>query len=274
MSDHSDQERAWTGGALGERSWCQLCPNPGPMTLDGTNTWVVGEPGADEVVVVDAGPLDEAHLQAVLDRVGAQGRRVGLSLLTHNHDDHAGSAERFAELTGAPVRGAGRGAPFTDGEEISVGGLELHVVLTPGHTRDSVSFLLPAERILYTGDMVLGRGTTVVAHPDGELTAYLDSMARMHRLAADGSVRTIAPGHGPVVTDAEGWTRYYLDHRQERLQQVREAVSRIRTDGPHVEDSAELVDLVVREVYAEVPRQVWPAARQSVRAQLEYLGLA
>jgi glyoxylase-like metal-dependent hydrolase (beta-lactamase superfamily II) len=210
----------------------------------------------------------------VLRRVGEQGRRVGLALLTHGHDDHAGSAELFAELTGAPVRGAGRGEPLSDGEVVSVGGLELQVLLTPGHTRDSVSFLLGTERILFTGDMVLGRGTTVVAHPDGELTAYLDSMTRMHQLAADGAVRTVAPGHGPVVTDAEGWTRYYLDHRRERLQQVHDAVARIRAGSEASDhDPAELADLVVQDVYADVPRQVWPAARQSVRAQLEYLGL-
>ena len=94
---------SWTGGAAGERAVCVLCPNPSPMTLDGTNTWVLAEPGSDEVVVVDPGPLDEAHLEAVVEHVRASGRRIVLTLLTHGHLDHAESAERFHELTGALV---------------------------------------------------------------------------------------------------------------------------------------------------------------------------
>lgn len=281
MIDVTGGDAPWTGGPLGDRVWCQVCPNPGPMTLDGTNTWILSNPGSAEAVVIDAGPLDEGHLQAVLARVTARGQRVGLALLTHWHDDHTGSAERFAELTGAPVRGAGRGEPFTDGEEVGVDGIGMQALLTPGHTRDSVSFLLPTEGVLFTGDMVLGRGTTVVNHPDGSIEAYLRSTRRMHELASDGSVGTIAPGHGPVVAEAEQWLRYYLDHRQERLQQVGDAVAALRAEGaapaPRAEGTGEepdLADLVVQTVYADVPRTVWPAARNSVLAQLDYLGLS
>lgn len=259
----------WSSQAWGERAWCQLCPNPGPMTLDGTNTWVLREPGAEEVVVVDPGPLDEEHLRAVLDRVASEGARVALTLLTHGHWDHAESAERFAELTGSPVRAVGRAHDdLADGDVVRVGGLELLVVTTPGHTADSVSFLLPAENVLLTGDTVLGRGTTVVSHPDGELAAYLDSLERIERLTGAGRVTSIAPGHGPVVPDAAGTVRYYLEHRQERLEQVREVLRRV--GGPST-GQGDLADLVVREVYADVPREVWPAARLSVLAQLDYL---
>ena len=137
----------WAGGVVSERATCVLAPNPGPMTLDGTNTWVLAEPGSQECVVVDPGPLHEAHLAAVLDVVAARGLRVATTLLTHGHSDHAESAARFAELTGAPVRALGRGHDdLGDGDRVLVGGLELAVVATPGHTGDSLSFVRPRGR--------------------------------------------------------------------------------------------------------------------------------
>jgi glyoxylase-like metal-dependent hydrolase (beta-lactamase superfamily II) len=239
-----------------------LAPNPGPMTLDGTNTWVLAEPGAERCVVVDPGPLDERHLAAVLEHVASRGLRVETTLLTHGHADHAESASRFAELTGAPVRALGRGeGDLTDGDLVTVAGLELTVVATPGHTGDSLSFLVPADGTLLTGDTVLGRGTTVVAWPDGELAAYLSSLERLERMAGSGQVSTILPGHGPTLPDAAGVVRYYLQHRGERLEQVRAAVAEVGPDP----------DAVVQRVYADVPREVWPAAALSVAAQLDYL---
>lgn len=268
----------WTGGAAGQRAWCRLCPNPSPMTLEGTNTWVLQEPGSTEVVVVDPGPLDEDHLARVRADVEHRGARVALTLLTHRHWDHAESAGRWAELTGAPVRAVGRGHDdLVDGEVLQIGGLDLVVVATPGHTSDSLSFLLPAEQLLLTGDTVLGRGTTVVAHPDGVLTAYLASLERLRALTGSGQVATIAPGHGPVVPDAEGTVTAYLEHRQARLDQVRQAVEKIRRTSPGRTIPDErgpegLADAVVRTVYADVPQEVWPAARLSVLAQLTHLG--
>ncbi len=252
----------WSGGAVTARATCVLAPNPGPMTLDGTNTWVLAEPGSPRCVVVDPGPLDERHLAAVLAHVASRGLRVETTLLTHGHADHAESAARFAELTGAPVRALGRGeGDLTDGDLVTVGGLELTVVATPGHTGDSLSFLVPADGTLLTGDTVLGRGTTVVAWPDGELAAYLRSLERLERMAGTGQVSTILPGHGPTLPDAAGVVRYYLQHRGERLEQVRAAVTVVGPDA----------DAVVQRVYADVPREVWPAARLSVLAQLEHL---
>ena len=253
---------SWTGGAAGERAVCVLCPNPSPMTLDGTNTWVLAEPGSDEVVVVDPGPLDEAHLEAVVEHVRASGRRIALTLLTHGHLDHAESAERFHELTGASVRGFGRGHDdVREGETITVGGLEILAVPTPGHTSDSFSFVLPADNTLLTGDTVLGRGTSVVAWPDGNLEAYLESLSRIESLTGAGAVTSLLPGHGPTVDDAAATVTFYLQHRAERLEQVRAAVAR----------GAQTANDVVETVYADVPRSVWPAAEQSVQAQLEYL---
>jgi glyoxylase-like metal-dependent hydrolase (beta-lactamase superfamily II) len=257
----------WVGGNITSRATCVLAPNPGPMTLEGTNTWVLMEPGSAECVVVDPGPLDEQHLRRVLDLVALRGARVALILLTHGHLDHAESAERFAELTGAPVRAAGAGHSglgrdgLAGGDRLTAGGLDLAVVATPGHTGDSLSFLLAAENALLTGDTILGRGTAVVMWPDGELAAYLTSLERIEAMTGSHEVTRILPGHGPAVPDPAVVVRYYLDHRHERLEQVRAAVAVVGQD----------VDRLVETVYAEVPRGLWPMARLSLQAQLHYL---
>ncbi|GAA4782266.1 MULTISPECIES: MBL fold metallo-hydrolase [Streptomyces] len=243
-----------------------LAPNPSPMTLDGTNTWVLAEPGSEVAVVVDPGPLDEAHLRAVIETVEASGRRVALTLLTHGHADHAEGAGRFAELTGTRVRALDPALRLGDegldaGDVIDAGGLELRVVPTPGHTADSLCFHLPADGAVLTGDTVLGRGTTMVAHPDGRLGDYLDSLRRLRALTVDDGVHTVLPGHGPVLEDAQGAVEFYLAHRAARLAQVETAVENGLTSASEV----------VARVYAEVDRSLWPAAELSVRAQLQYL---
>ncbi|MFF5334693.1 MBL fold metallo-hydrolase [Streptomyces sp. NPDC013181] len=243
-----------------------LAPNPSAMTLDGTNTWIVAEPDSDLAVVIDPGPLDENHLRAVIDTAERAGRRIALTLLTHGHADHAEGAARFAELTRSTVRALDPAMRLGDeglgtGDVITTGGLEMYVVPTPGHTSDSLSFHLPADGAVLTGDTVLGRGTTMVAHPDGRLGDYLDTLRRLRSLTVDDGVHTILPGHGPVLEDAQGAVEFYLAHRAHRLAQVETAVeSGYRT-------SAE----VVAHVYADVDRSLWPAAELSVRAQLEYL---
>lgn len=245
-----------------------LAPNPGPMTLDGTNTWILAEPGADRAVVVDPGPLHEGHLQAVLAAAERRGSRVGLVLLTHGHADHAEGAARLATLAGGvPVRAldpAHRLGPegLGDGDVVTVDGLEVVVVATPGHTADSLSFVLSADEAVLTGDTVLGRGSTVVAWPDGKLADYLDSLRRLRSLAESGQVSTVLPGHGPVLKDqALLAIDQYLEHRAERLAQVEAALA--AGDRTPAE--------IVRRVYADVDPAVWPAAELSVRAQLEYL---
>lgn len=260
-------EQPWNGDADPQVIGV-LAPNPGPMTLDGTNTWILIDPGADAPVatVVDPGPDDEGHLRKVLQQVRDLGGTVGRTLLTHHHGDHTDAAERWQAWTGAPVRGAGRGAAFTDGEDLGLGGVQIRAVLTPGHTADSVSFHLPERGVLLTGDTVLGRGTSFVAAPDGDLASYLDSLETLRAL---DPVAVIAPGHGPVVRDPAGWLRYYATHRRERLDQVRAA---LREGAATAGDADEIVEAVVERVYAQVPREVWPAARVTVRAQLEYLG--
>ncbi|WP_328465794.1 MBL fold metallo-hydrolase [Streptomyces sp. NBC_00448] len=254
------------GGAATARALCVLAPNPSPMTLDGTNTWIVAEPNSPLAVVIDPGPLDEEHLARVIATAEQHGRRIALTLLTHGHPDHAEGAARFAELTRTPVRALDPALRLGDeglaaGDTVTTGGLELRVIATPGHTADSLSFHLPADRAVLTGDTVLGRGTTVVAHPDGRLGDYLDSLRRLQSLTVDAEVSTVLPGHGPVLDDARGAVEFYLAHRAHRLAQVETAVeSGLRTPAD-----------VVAHVYADVDRALWPAAELSVRAQLDYL---
>lgn len=248
-----------------ERARCVLAPNPSPMTLDGTNTWVIAEPGSATAAVVDPGPDDEGHLRRVLEAATAGDRRVTQIVLTHGHQDHSAGAARFAELTGAPVgaldpahRLGSEG--FRADTALDAGGCELRVIATPGHTADSLSLLLAADGALLTGDTVLGRGTTVIAS-DGSLGDYLRSLDALRALADEARLRALLPGHGPLLEDPAGALDYYIAHRRERLEQVRAALA----------TGARTPAEVVAVVYADVDRSLWPAAELSVRAQLDYL---
>ena len=257
----------WTGGSFGERGTCVLAPNPGIMTLDGTNTWVLREPGASRSVVVDPGPSVLSHLDAVAEAAGD----VAVVLLTHHHSDHSEAAREFAERVGAGVRALDPayrlGAEgLVDGDVVEVDGLEIHVVGTPGHTGDSLSFHVPADGAILTGDTVLGRGTTVVAHPDGQLGAYLDSLDRLHALAESHELSAIWPGHGPAIGDALRVLDHYIAHRHERLEQVSAALTTLGLAAQTADPRA-----VVEIVYADVDPVLWGAAELSVRAQLAYL---
>ncbi len=241
-----------------------LAPNPGPMTLAGTNTWVLRAPDAEHCVVVDPGPLLEDHLRQVAGEAG----RVAVVLLTHGHPDHSAGAGRFAALTGAPVRAFDPAYRLGDeglaeDDVVAAAGLELRVMATPGHTSDSLCFVLSGpdgEAAVLTGDTILGRGTSVVAHPDGVLDDYLVSL---RRLSALGDV-PVLPGHGPELASAGAAAEDYLRHRVARLKQVRAAVAA----------GATTPEQVVASVYANVDRALWPAAMLSVRAQLDYLELS
>ena len=244
-----------------------LAPNPGPMTLDGTNTWVIGDPSRVAPVIIDPGPLDHDHLERVLEIAGGQASAVWL---THRHHDHSDGAGRMAELAGCrvlaadPAYASGQDCELADGYRVDLGELELRAVATPGHTSDSFSFLITGRHdpaLLITGDMVLGRGTTVITHPDGDLAGYFDSLQTMIGIVDDHRVVEILPGHGDRVTDPAGVLRFYTRHRQERLAQVRSAL----------DSGARTAAEVVRIVYADTDPALWPAAEQSVRAQLDYL---
>jgi glyoxylase-like metal-dependent hydrolase (beta-lactamase superfamily II) len=235
-----------------------LARNPSPMTLDGTNTWLLREPSSQSCLVVDPGPADPDHLRAVAAAAG----QVTEILLTHGHLDHSEGAAALRELTGAPVRAldpAQRlgGAGLAEGDVVAAAGVEVRVLATPGHTSDSLCFAV-GDAVL-TGDTVLGRGTAVVAYPDGRLADYLDSLRRLQDLGT----RAVLPGHGPELPDLAAITGAYLAHRAERLAQVRAALEQLGPDASSMD--------VVRVVYADVDPVLWPAAELSVRAQLEYV---
>jgi glyoxylase-like metal-dependent hydrolase (beta-lactamase superfamily II) len=261
---------SWAGGSFGDSATCVLAPNADMMTLDGTNTWVLRARDAERSIVVDPGPSIGSHLDAI-DEVAGD---VSVVLLTHHHHDHSEAAREYAERHGCGVRALDPAyrlgsEGLGEGDVVSIGDVEVHVVATPGHTADSLSFVLPSERAVLTGDTVLGRGTTVVAHPDGQLGAYLDSLDRLHRLAESEEITTIWPGHGPVIDDALAALDFYITHRAERLQQVEHAVAQLQAGG--VADAVTLPRQVVEIVYADVDPVLWGAAELSVRAQLEHL---
>jgi glyoxylase-like metal-dependent hydrolase (beta-lactamase superfamily II) len=230
-----------------------LAPNPGPFTLEGTNTWVVGR---DPCAVIDPGPEDEGHVRAVARAAGP----VEAILVTHGHPDHAPGAGELARLTGAPVfamKPNDGDVRLKDDQEIEVGGARLRCIRTPGHAADHVAFYEEESRALFTGDAVLGRGTTVVNPPEGDLAAYLRSLTRMQELAA----RTIYPGHGPTVFDAPAKLEEYVEHRAMRERQVLEAIQ-----AGHVR----IADMVP-VIYAEYPVALHELAARQVLAQLTKL---
>ncbi|HCO02677.1 MAG TPA: MBL fold metallo-hydrolase [Actinobacteria bacterium] len=229
-----------------------LAPNPGPYTLEGTNTWIVGR---DPAVVIDPGPNDDGHLETVADEAGP----VAQILLTHRHLDHAEGAPRLAELTGATVRAFDPlmwQDPLRDGEEFLVGGGRVRAVHTPGHTHDHVVFWEPDAKLLFTGDAVLGRGTSVVDPPDGDMALYVASLRTMLELRPT----TIYPGHGPTVDDPAAKLKEYLDHRTLRERQVLAELA--GADRP-----ATPQELAVG-IYTGYPTELQPAAARSVLAHL------
>lgn len=280
--------------------------NPGPMTLDGTRSYVLRAPGSASCVVVDPGPDDAAHLDAL-----AAAGPVELVLVTHRHADHTAGSPGLHARTGAPVRAADPdhchgGAPLRDGEVIEAAGLRVVVLATPGHTADSVCLVLPDDgpvastddrarrtadpgpagsgtagsgtaaddgartpsgTTVLTGDTVLGTGTTVIAAPDGSLGAYIASLDAIEAVTGGPGPVTGLPGHGPVVDDLAARVRAYRVHRHERLAQVRAALTTLGL----APDAPGAVDEVVARVYADVDPVVRGAARQSVAAQLAFL---
>jgi len=237
-----------------------LAPNPSGMTLDGTNTYVVGAPGSGQAVLVDPGPADEAHLAAVEAVLAGRDARVVAVLVTHHHGDHAEAAQPWSARFGAPVAAASpavtgpAGRVLAAGEQLRLAGTTIGVVPTPGHTGDHLAFRLESGAVL-VGDHVLGRGTSVVTHPEGDVTAYLDSLRRVHDLGP----AALYCGHGPELTvDPSAVLEFYLAHRAFREQQLLTALAA----GPRT------VGELVAQVYAAVPTSLWPAATQSTRATL------
>ncbi len=224
-------------GSGTSRARCVLAPNPGPMTLNGTNTWLIAEPGSPSALVVDPGPDDEDHLRRVVDLLAGAGQQTAQILLTHGHSDHSAGAARLASLTGAPVLAADPAFRLGEtglgpGDVLAAAGCEVRVVATPGHTAE-----------------------------DGSLADYLGSLDRLRALADEARLRVLLPGHGPLLTDPAGALDFYIAHRRERLAEVSAALA--AGDRTPAE--------IVARVYVDVDRGLWPFAEWSVRAQLAYL---
>lgn len=253
-------------GTEPQRARCVTAANPGVLTLSGTNTWVLFEPDAERCVVVDPGPDDPAHVDAVLAEVERAGCEVDLILVTHRHPDHTGAVDRMQAQTQAPVRALDpqwcRGTvPVVDGEQIEVDGLVLQVLETPGHTDDSLCVHVPRDGALLTGDTILGEGSSLIAWPDGRLGPYLASLQRLRDLAAAGLALTLLPGHGAMTLDGLRVIDTLIAHRTKRLEQVASVL-----DG-----GASSVEEVARAVYGLPGPALHDVVLAQVQAQLEYL---
>lgn len=256
----------WEGGSVTDSSVCVLAHNAGAWTLDGTNTWLLHVPGTSKCMVIDPGPDEESHFKAILAAAELRDCEVGAVILTHGHSDHSAGAKGLAELTKTHVRSVDPqfrlgDEGLTTGDVVVVGETEMHVVATPGHSADSMSFFLPQDKTLLTGDTVLGRGTAVITVPDGDLGAYFSSLERLKELVAKYEISWLLPGHGPALTGPTDILDAYVDHRIARLEEVREVVK------SGAKTSSEVLDIV----YADTPEKLKNAARQSVKAQLSYL---
>lgn len=255
----------WGAGPITRAATCLLAPNAGPMTLDGTNTWVIA--GAGRAVVVDPGPDDAGHLAAIVHALDERDAAPTVVLLTHGHADHSAGAVRLAQRLGVGVRALDPvhrlgDEGLTAGDVVEVGDVALRVLPTPGHSADSLSFVLEESggASLLTGDTVLGRGTTVVAHPEGVLADYLDSLRALRALAEEADITRVLPGHGPALANPIAVLDYYLAHRAERLDRVRAAMLQ-----------ADDLEGILAIAYADVAPALLPAARLSLQAQLAYL---
>lgn len=254
MSDEAVRTSAVTW--LTDRVRMILAPNPSPMTLEGTNTYLIGDDRS--LIVMDPGPNDDGHVASI--EAAVAGADVSTILLTHKHIDHAEVAERCAVLFDAPVASnAGAARPqdraIAEGDRID----GLIALATPGHSSDHLCFVLEAERTLFSGDHILGRGTTVVAHPDGDMAAYMASLERLRVLDLD----RIFPGHGPVIAEPRAVIDEYIEHRFMRERQV--------VDGLDAAGEPVTPEELVARIYADVDPVLHPIAAMSVRAHLAKL---
>jgi glyoxylase-like metal-dependent hydrolase (beta-lactamase superfamily II) len=232
-----------------------LAPNPGIMTGPGTNTYLVG---IDEIAVIDPGPDDEEHIEAI---AGCGGDRIRWILATHTHPDHSPGIARLKERTGAEVLafasrdGLEVDEEIGDGHTILATEFRLTALHTPGHASNHLCFLLEEERMLFSGDHIMQGSTVVIRPPDGDMKIYLESLERLRSLR----LRTIAPGHGYLIEDPKAKIDEYVTHRLEREQQVLHELQ---------ERGTTTIDDLVAAIYTETPEELHPVARHSVYAHL------
>ncbi len=237
--------------------------NASPMTLDGTNGYAV-RVGPRALVAIDPGPRDDAQRDAFLACARAAGAEYAAILVTHGHPDHAPGAAPLAAATGAPVLAHPAAAfphdrALADGERLAFGDAAFTVLHAPGHARDHLVFVLEDERALFTGDVVIGTGTVVIAPPGGDMRTY---QRTLHRLRDEhGGARALYGGHGPEMRDARAKLDEYIAHREARERQIVAALD----EGPAT------VPALVERIYADVDRRLWPAAGRQILAYLNAL---
>lgn len=243
-----------------------LVPNANPLTLEGTNTWVLPGANGSRSIVIDPGPDHFEHLRKVRE---ACSHGISEIWVTHSHDDHVGGAMRLAEWAGCSIRAASPQVsltdPLRDGEEGVVGGYQVRCVALPGHTSDSIGFIVFYDDgpVMFCGDTILGRGTTQITWPDGNLAAYLATLDKMERLISSYGITRLMPGHGPIVRDPLDRVRSYRRHRMNRLEQIRTAYAAGHTS----------LASLVETVYGDMVGAQHRAAEATIRAQLDYLEL-
>ena len=237
-----------------------LAPNPSVMTGPGTNTYLVG---VDETAVIDPGPDDPSHLDAV---AACGGDRIRWIVVTHTHRDHAPGAAGLKRRTGAELLGWGARDGFVPDREIGDGFVleatefSLRALHTPGHASNHLCYLLEHEQLLFSGDHIMNGSTVVIAPPDGDMAAYLDALRRVEALRPP--LRTIGPGHGPMIENPGAKLSEYLTHRAAREEAIAGALSAAGKAS---------VDDLVDAVYTDVPKSLHPVARYSVWAHLRKL---
>lgn len=252
-----------------------LAPNPSYAALEGTNSWVIRGENDTVSVVVDPGPQDEGHLNVLNTKATEGGAEIGVVLLTHRHADHANGAQRFRQISGAPVRAFDKqyciaADELEDGEIISFEGLTptIEVVHCPGHTSDCVAFFIHSNGStddsdvegIITGDTLAGRHTTMISETDGDLGAYLETLAKLRERGQD---KPLLPGHGPDQPNLAEVAQKYIDRRELRLEQVKEALKKLGDDAS--------VNEIVDEIYTDVDPVLRDAAAQSTRVTLRFL---
>ena len=247
------------GSERASRVLCRTAPNPSPMTLEGTNSYLVL--GSGEALAIDPGPADIGHVRELTETAARNGCRIAAIAVTHGHPDHAPGAALLRELTSAPVY-AHPGASFAftravrDRSDIAVDGAVLHALHAPGHASDHLVFWFEAEEALFTGDVIVGRGTVVVAPPGGDMRAYQATLRRLRD--AYPAAKTIYGGHGARVEAPLAKIEEYLAHRERRERQVLQTLAAGERTIPQI----------VAHVYRDVDRTLWPAAARQVLAHL------
>ena len=238
-----------------------LAPNPGPMTFDGTNSWVLHEPGRRGAVIVDPGPDRPDHLDALVKLAVEAGGEVTAILLSHGHFDHSQGVPELAGRTGAPVLAATRAwADQVIGgngpQTLELAGLRIEVVPTPGHSEDSLSFLLPDDGSMLTGDTVLGRSAPIML----DVGQMISSLRTIRSLVGDGE-HVVLPGHGPVVAEPGPLLALALEAREARLAQIEQAVR----------EGHRSVSAIAERLYGGFDERIRRPVEATVLAHVRYL---